>query len=403
MKTIPWPALPAICLLLSGYPISLLGFEDSYILELEARVFPTDSEDPARFNDDFAASFEPELRSTFNEGNTITKFTPFVRWSSRDHERRHADIRELYVLHSLDSWETLAGVTKVFWGVTESNHLVDIINQTDFLEGFDGEDKLGQPMVRFSRSFEQSALTLFILPGFRERQFLSMDNPLSLPFPINNDSPLYESSDGQSHVDFASRFSGYRGIMDYGLSWFSGTSRDPYFVPAEDGRLIPFYPLIDQFGLDIQITKDAWLWKLEAIRREFNNATSIEDFSATVGGFEYSFYGMADGLFDLGLLAEYHYDSRDSRADRVPVIFQNDVFAGMRFGFTDAESSEILAGVFVDQDDQSTSFRIEANRRIFTDARINLEAQVFSSVDPGNPIYYLRHSDFLRLSLELYF
>ena len=39
------------------------------------------------------------------------------------------------------------GVGKVFWGVTESQHLVDIINQTDLVENIDTEDKLGQPML----------------------------------------------------------------------------------------------------------------------------------------------------------------------------------------------------------------------------------------------------------------
>ena len=32
-----------------------------------------------------------------------------------------------------------------FWPQTESAHLVDVINQTDFLEGLDREKKLGQP------------------------------------------------------------------------------------------------------------------------------------------------------------------------------------------------------------------------------------------------------------------
>ncbi|MGI9316444.1 MAG: hypothetical protein ACR2QW_03845, partial [bacterium] len=196
------------------------------------------------------------------------------------------------------------------------------------------------------------------------------------------------------------RYSGYSGILDYGFSWFTGTSREPGFVPGEDGRLIPFYAQIDQLGLDLQITSDAWLWKLETIRREFDNGSAGEDFTAAVGGLEYSFYGMAEGLFDLGLLAEYHYDSRN---DVSTVPFQDDLFLGLRFGFTDAESSEILAGTVIDQEDQTTSFRIEANRRVFTDARISLEAQAFSNVDPDNVSFYLRNSDFLLLSLDLYF
>jgi hypothetical protein len=192
-----------ITLTFAAYPLSLIAVEDTYIFELEARGYLSDSEDPLRFDDNFAASFEPEFRQSFNSGNTIAKFTLFGRWDSRDPNRRHGDIRELNVLHASGSWETLTGISRVFWGVTESNHLVDIINQTNTLEGFDGEDKLGQAMIRLSRSFEQSTLTLFALPGFRKREFLSPDNPLALPVPIDNDSPLFDSSEGEDHVDYA--------------------------------------------------------------------------------------------------------------------------------------------------------------------------------------------------------
>jgi len=32
-----------------------------------------------------------------------------------------------------DDWELTTGVSKVYWGVMEAVHLVDIINQTDFV------------------------------------------------------------------------------------------------------------------------------------------------------------------------------------------------------------------------------------------------------------------------------
>ena len=59
----------------------------------------------------------------------------------------HGDIRELAYVHASDDWELRLGIRKEFWGVTEFQHLVDVINQTDGVEDFDGEDKLGQQMV----------------------------------------------------------------------------------------------------------------------------------------------------------------------------------------------------------------------------------------------------------------
>jgi len=372
------------------------AIETHFTLDLEARGFTQNTSPPDHFDHHIAAGLEAEIQSGFNDGNTIFTFTPFARWDDPDSARRHTDIRELNVIHTVHRWDFLAGIGKVFWGVTESAHLVDIVNQTDLLEGFDGEDKLGQPMLRASRALDRDTLTFLVLPGFRERKFLSANNPLSLPFEVESESQ-YESAQGDDHIDYAFRFSGYRGIVDYGISWFHGTSREPDFIPAPTaGRLIAFYPQIDQFGIDLQITDAAWLWKLEAIRRVFDK----DDFNAVVAGLEYTIYGLADGLFDLGLLAEYHHDSRNHPS---ATPFQNDLFLATRLEFTDAESSEILAGGFFDLDDRTASFRVEANRRIFTDARIGLEAQFFSHVAPDNIGFALRNGDFILLSLTLFF
>src|SRR5687767_8625858 len=46
------------------------------------------------------------------------------RWSS-------ADVRELNWQYRRNSWSLLAGVNRVFWGVTESRHVIDVINQSD--------------------------------------------------------------------------------------------------------------------------------------------------------------------------------------------------------------------------------------------------------------------------------
>jgi hypothetical protein len=46
---------------------------------------------------------------------------------------------------------------------------------------------------------------------------------------------------------------------------------------------------------------------------------------------------------------------------------------------------------------------VEASRRILDDARITLEAQTFVDVDSGNALSYLEDSDFIVLSLQLFF
>ena len=376
------------------------GVDRQFEFSLSGQFFPNIKSGSADVRQQFLTGLEAEFTSDFDSDDLIGTFLPYGRIASSGGEMNHADIRELNLLYTAADWEAVAGISRVFWGVTESGHLVDIINQTDQLEGFDGEDKLGQPMVRASRLFDQDVLDLYVLPGFRERAFLPSDQPLALPFPIEEDKGLYGARNEQQHVDLAARFSGYRGLVDYGLSWFSGTSRDPEFIVQPNGTFRPRYPLINQWGLDVQLTLDSWLWKLEAIHRAFETEALTSDFNASIGGAEYTIYELADSLFDLGLLAEWHFDSRD---DRATVPLQDDLFIGMRASFNDTQSSEFLAGVFSDLDDSSSSFRLEASRRVLDDARITLEAQTFLDVDTDNAIYYLQDSDFIVLSLQLFF
>ena len=171
-------------------------------------------------------------------------------------------------------------------------------------------------------------------------------------------SALYESSSEESHVDLALRYSHYIGDIDIGLHAFKGTSREPRFVPVADGQsLLPVYDQIYQFGVDVQYTTDAWLWKLEAIARDGYSDT----FAAAVGGFEYSFYQVSDSSADIGLLLEYQYDGRD---EFEPVtINDNDVFVAARLAFNDIQDTAVLAGFSYDTDTGETFVNIEAERR----------------------------------------
>ena len=180
---------------------------------------------------------------------------PFARWDEQDSERSHVDIRELTWIHVSDSWELRSGIRKVFWGVTESQHLVDIINQTDNLENPDGEEKLGQPMINLSFWRDWGVLDLYVLFGFRERRFPGVSGRPRLPFLIDEDAAIFESSAEQWHTDFAIRWVQSIGELELGLSHFSGTSRDPRFLPQfatdplgfpTDLILIPVYDQIDQ-------------------------------------------------------------------------------------------------------------------------------------------------------------
>ncbi|HKJ19448.1 MAG TPA: hypothetical protein VJ993_02185, partial [Woeseiaceae bacterium] len=331
-------------------------------------------------------------------GNVRAAFIPYLRWDATDDERNLADLREAYWAFEGDDYELLVGANTVFWGVTESVHLVDIINQTDFAGDIDGEDKLGQMMVSLMLQRDWGEITGFVMPAFRERTFAGVDGRFRPPLPVDTDNALYESSDEETHVDFALRYSHYIGDIDIGLNVFSGTSREPRFIPAADGQsLLPVYDQIDQLGVAVQYTKEAWLWKLEAIARD----GVTQSFAAAVGGFEYTFYQVSESTIDVGLLLEYQYDGRN---EFEPVtIADNDVFVGTRLAFNDVQDTAVLAGLSYDTDTGETFINIEAERRFGDNWFAELRVRAFNGAAQVDATTWLQKDDYVQLSLARYF
>lgn len=347
-----------------------------------------------------AISFQPEYYQAWNNGQEAFRFTPFLRIDGADQQRSHADIRELSWTYVSDDWELLAGVSKVYWGVAESLHLVDIINQTDLIESPDGEDKLGQPMLKLTLVNDWGDLDLFVLPGFRERTFPGRRGRLRTPVPVTDAVAEYTSAAGRDHIDVAARWRKSLDDWDIGLSHFSGTSRQPAFRAGIDSKgravLIPVYYTIDQTGLDVQATKGDWLWKFEAISRSGQGSR----YAAAVAGFEYTLYGVFDSGADMGLLAEYLYDERGVRAT---TPFEDDLFMGIRLAMNDAASSELLAGVITDLSNGSRVFNLEASRRFGQHLKLNAEVHLFSNISADDLLAAQRHDDYLQLELAYYF
>lgn len=369
----------------------------------EVRIFPVE---PAHMGQETAIfspslSIEPEVIYEWNDGKDRMTVKPFARLDAHDSNRTHLDLREANWLHVGDGWDLRAGLGKVFWGVTESVHLVDIVNQTDFVEDLDGEDKLGQPMVNLNVQRTWGALGLFMLPGFRERTFPDTAARLRGPLPIDGDNATYGPGAGPGHVGFAARWSRAIGNWDLGLSHFHGVGREPQFNLAltSGGRpvLVPHYSVIDQTGLEAQLTTGAWLWKLEAMTRGGQG----DRFFAAVGGFEYTYYQIGGGNADLGILAEYLYDGRDATAP--PTLADDDIFAGVRLGLNDIQDTSILAGAIVDRATGDSIIFIEAERRIGNRWKVELEARLFLAEAGGTILSGIRDDDYLTLRLARYF
>ncbi len=378
----------------------LYAWEISGYVGIEDLAFIEKPVNPQQHMNYLSGVIEAELYHEWDNGNQVFAFVPFFRGAQHDSQRTHFDIRELTWLKAAENWELRLGIRKVFWGVTESMHLVDIINQRDMVENMDGEDKLGQPMINFAWIQDWGTLDLYLLPGFREMPFTGVEGRPRTQPAVDGSQAKFDKNGFERHMAYAIRWSHSVGDWDIGLSHFYGTSRNPIFQVKQNSSgqisLIPYYQNINQTSLDVQATIESWLLKLEAIVR----VSEIDTTFATVAGIEYTFFNIAETGLDISLLAEYLYDSRGFLA---PTIFQDDFFTGIRFALNDVQDTQILAGVIVDSNSYAQFYNIEVSRRFFDSFKLEVEARFFNGAPPSEPAYFFRNDSHFRLELSYHF
>lgn len=378
---------------------SASAYELSGYISAEGRVFVNAPLFPEQKRNNVSLAVQPEFYNEWESGSSFT-FTPFARLDSADPERSHFDIRELNYLRLHDEWELRVGIGKVFWGVTEFVHLVDIINQTDAVESIDAEDKLGQPMIHLSVPRNWGVLDAFVLPYFRERTFQGEKGRFRPPFIVDTDRAIYESSSEEKNIDVAVRYSNTIGDWDFGIYHFKGTGREPTLLlsadPSGNPIFIPYYEQINQTGLDVQAVLGSWLLKFEGIYRNGQG----EGFYASVGGVEYAFINMASSGMDLDLIIEWAYDERGKEST---TGYDNDLMGGLRLTFNDAASTDVLVGLIQDLDRDGSSFAFESSRRIGDNWMASLDAFIVIDTSEGDTIHSLRDDDSVSIELAYYF
>lgn len=393
--------------LLTVISCNVFAWELSGYTGIENLGFLNNPQDNRQHNNYISGVIQPQLYQQWDNDTQSFTFAPFFRYSQHDNHRTHFDVRELTWLKAADNWELRVGFRKVFWGVTEGLHLVDIINQTDLVENIDGEDKLGQPMVNLALIHDWGTLDLFFLTGFRELTLPGAEGRLRTFPPIDTGNARFKKEGAEKHLAYAARWSKAIGDWDMGLSHFHGTSRQSTLVPVFDAagnlqNLIPFYEYIDQTSLDIQATKGSWLWKLESLVRSGQGST----FVAATGGVEYTLFNVAEAGLDLGFIVEYMYDSRGYNTPQALLqqsIFQDDILTAVRFNFNDEQNTQILAGVIFDRTHDTRLYSIEASRRLADNWTIDVETRFFSGVPQTDFAYIFRKEDYVRAQLNYHF
>ena len=369
---------------------------------LESRVFPQSGLYPSQNRALVGVVARPELFWATEDGLHAFTFSAFDRLETGDPERTHLDIREAHWLTYGERWEVEIGLLRMFWGVTESQHLVDVINQTDLVENPDGEDKLGQPAVHGTWLSDWGTVDLYLMPLFRERTFPGVEGCLRFPLVVDTDAAEVERT-----LDTGLRWFHILGPLDLGVSGLYGTSREPRFrvigPPSAPTGLAPVYERVFQVGIDAQLTHEEWLWKIEALTRRGQGAP----FYAGIGGFEYTLSNIGNSGLDVGLIAEYSHDTREDNDPSAALtsvsVFDDDLFVGGRITLNDVQSSEVLSGAIIDVHFGSVAWLIEASRRMGENFTMEFEVRAASKTDAEDPLHFFRRDSFVQLGLQYHY
>jgi hypothetical protein len=388
----------ATILLLAALPSTALGDEWSGHTSVEVRLFTTDQRLEDQSKDTLQGSLvvQPRLQAeVFDEGQLY--FEPFFRVDTLDSARTHWDIRELRAEWGKSGWRVSVGVDTVFWGVTESQHLVDVINQVDGVDRIDEEARRGQPMVFVGHTLDWAHLGVYAMPFFRERTFPSVEGRLRTEIPV--DPAL--SSVPERHAlapDGAARFRVDHRGFGMALSHFYGVGRTPSLEPALDERghpvLAPVYAMTHQSGLEAEYVAGGLHLKGEGIRVERDDED--EPWYALTAGFEYTFLVRS---IEWGLLSEWLYDTRQEDA---PTPFENDLMFGFRLFGNDIWDTRLLVGVIKDLDTPGWTMWAEGCRRLSDRWRMEVEIRVFVDTEKEDPLHALRYDDYLAFRIGRY-
>ncbi len=366
-----------------------------------------------------SAQVKPDLALFFDDAWQAV-IAPRFRLGITDSEFNLISLDDVYGEYVADQFELRVGYQTFFWGSVESANIVDILNQKDFtIDFFDPQtNKLGEPAIRVRLLSGEHQLDLYHFSYF---------TPASLPDKVNrfnffdgrldiSDDPLYTGGAKRLRQQFALRWSHTIGSADVGLAYFNGYEKFPVVFEAPGAlEADTLYYAMQQVSGDLQMSLGEWLLKGEAVFQDTGIAGSFVrtirrrdggsirgdlvpgNHAAFVGGFEYTFVGIL-GKSDLGVIAEYLYDSVQSRRAVAFRPFQNDVFAGLRWSRNNPGDGELLAGVILDVRNRTQVWRLEYEERYLD--RLKLEVAVdLIHASSGDPLAVFNNDD--RLSMQL--
>lgn len=389
-------------------------------LSLRGDFFPNKGSNEER-NTNWILELEPEFFWFLEDIDTEIVFNPRGSINLSDTEQNFFNKGDMYLEYRGEHFEARIGSMLLFAGSVESEHLVDIFNQKNYEFDFIDAKKIGEVGGRLRWLWQETILDLIVFPKFTIAPMPGYGNRYNL-FPSMKgfgDTNLFSNSKEEDLSQFGIRLSYSAGGADIGVTYFQGYNKFPsIFVNAASSQITTFYYEQELIGLDLQWALEKWLLKMEAVYRDTHQAGQqyidgiVEgqvikqkmipksDF-AFVGGVEYTFMSFWNNC-DLGIIAEYMYDSIRMPDPQFFLPYTNELFTGFRFEFNDADNSSIKTGLFYDLNDSTTVFRLEAVSLLTDYLQIGIRYDDIQA-DNDNQLHVFKDDDRLSLMFTYFY
>ena len=295
-----------------------------------------------------------------------------------DKKREYILLNEIFYKYMGDDYDFIIGKNIKFWGALELHNLTDIFNAKNILNDVTDKDKkLGSFNISYMKILENEDELSFLIKPIEEKQkFVWAKNPLN-NFPLPYDENFKKE---KKRPTIYLKYDGSRSGLDFRFIFQNGydSYRD---LIMENNRLKQYLYLVNKFITYNTFVKDDTLYKLEFAYTDVLDYGKIDDYYEIGGGIEHTIYSLFDKK-DVGVLAEYYKSDMDRE-----IIYQNDIFVGVRISFNDKDSSEVITGVIKDFDNQENSYSFEYNTRFFENFKTKFR--------------YLKNSDLSIINLNI--
>lgn len=343
-----------------------------------------------------AVRLAPEWR--WADGGTSMVFSPALYLEGANNGRTRVDVNELYLSTRLGDTTVKAGLSRLFWGVTESRHLVDVVNPPDLAHHYAAEQRLSTAMLHVAHPTPVGRLEVLLLPWERDPKYPGTAGRPRTDLPIH---PAVEHPNGTPPA-FAARLAISQGGFDSHVYFFRGLDREtvlaartqPMAAPTE---LTATRRLIRQWGADLQVPVGNFLAKAELTYR---SGYSRNFFSGVAGG-EYALSGINGSVVDVSLLGEYQFDLRP--ADAPLTTLERAVYAGVRVALNDPASTEFKFGVVAETTTGARIWRGDASRRIAKNWTVEGTLHVFDNARKSPSLMDYRKDSYVEVLAKYHF